>query len=50
MPRCLQPKKDVASDETRRGDASGQRSVDIRMGQPNSRRAITCKAGGESVK
>ena len=38
MPRHQAPKKDVASCEKLRGAASGQRTVDIRMGEPGGRK------------
>ena len=38
MPRHLEPKKDVTNYEKLRGVVSKQRSVDIRMGKPGSRR------------
>ena len=34
MPRRQEPKKDVESDEKPRGGANGQRSADVRMGEP----------------
>ena len=34
MPRRQEPKKDAESSEMPRGDANGQRSVDVRMGKP----------------
>jgi hypothetical protein len=36
MPWCQEAKKDVASCEKLRGAASEHRSVDIRMGEPNT--------------
>jgi hypothetical protein len=38
MPRHQAPKKDVASCEKLRGAASGQRTVDIRMGKPGGQK------------
>ncbi len=41
MPWRLQPTKDVASYEKLRGDASGPRSGDVRMGQPGWSSPVT---------
>ena len=41
MPRHLELKKDATNGETRRGAVRTQRSVDIRMGKPGTRRGVS---------
>ena len=46
MPRLLEAKKDVTSCEKPRGLANTNRSVDIRMGEPDKLKAYhRCMAG-----
>ena len=40
MPRLSEAKKDVTSCEKPRGSANNYRSVDIRMGEPNTGNAV----------
>ena len=48
MPRHKEAKKDAANGETRRGEVSNQRIVDIRMGEPTSGKALVFRKEGKT--